>query len=143
MGHIEHVEVDWAPKTTEAQFPPEAKDVYNWWYWIQQASEYAGKPLAPREDTEDVLEEAGFRDVSHRRIRVPLFATKGAGEQEAALTHGIQIAMGHLGSQSFHGLSMLLLTKYLNWTPQQVQGLCDNVLKLIQSRLELSIYINM
>ncbi|KAF2170083.1 hypothetical protein M409DRAFT_64449 [Zasmidium cellare ATCC 36951] len=134
IGHLEHVEIDWAHRTTDPQFPAEAADLYNWWHWIRQASELAGKSLACRDDTEDLLEEAGFRDVSHRRIRVPVFWTGKRDRKDIDLAHGYQTAMGPKNSQSFHGFSMLLFTRYLHWTPQQVRDLCDRVLKIIEYR---------
>ncbi|KAK4504081.1 hypothetical protein PRZ48_004996 [Zasmidium cellare] len=142
IGHLEHIEIDWAPRTTEPQFPAEARDLYNWWAWIRQASELAGKSLAYRDDTEDLLEEAGFRDVTHKRIRIP-FVWEQADVQEKLLAHGYHTAMGHLGTQSFHGFSMLLFTRYLQWTPQQVQALCDNIVNIIQSPQCPRLYINL
>lgn len=135
VGHLEHVEIDWTPRTTAAQFPSDARELYNWWYWVKQASEIAGKSLACREDADELLEQAGFRDVSHRRIRIPLYWHGQTDRKDVILAHGYQTAMGTSGSTSFHGLSMLLLTQYLHWTPQQVQALCDQVLGIIQDRV--------
>lgn len=141
-GQIEHVEIDWRPRTTQQHFPREAIDIWNWWGWMQQASERARKPIAYRDDTEDLLEHAGFVDISHKRVRIPFFANARKDRKEAALAHGFQMAMGHVGSQSWTGLSMALFTQYLNFTPQQVQDVSNRVLHILPEQ-GLPLYITL
>ncbi|CAK3759998.1 S-adenosyl-L-methionine-dependent methyltransferase [Lecanosticta acicola] len=142
-GQIEHVEVDWTPRTHESHYPAAAIDVHNWWYWMCQASSQSGKPMAYREDTEDLLEHAGFVDVAHKRIRVPLFVHSARKDQrEWALAHGYQVAMGHEETESFTGLSMLLFTRYLNFSPAQVLEVCNRVKGVIGQK-DLPLYINL
>lgn len=133
-GHIEHVELDWTPRTTTAEFPAEARNLLNWWQWMKQASVNAGKPLAYRDDTEDLLEEAGFTDISHRRVRIPLYwdgKSDRINKRETMLAHGYQMAFGDPKAQAFHGMSTFLLTQYLNWTSEQARDLCNNLNEVI------------
>lgn len=141
-GQMEHIEIDWAPRTSQSQFPAAATDMHNWWYWMQQSSQRAGKPIAYREDTEDLLEEAGFVDVSHKRIKIPLYVDGRKDKREWALAHGYQTAMGHIGTQSFTGFSMALFTRYLGFTPQQVQHACEKVVGVIGQK-DLPLYIHL
>lgn len=83
-GWIEHIEFDWMPRSTDSQIPPQANDLVHWWHWMLSASDQAGKSLRFREDTEDLLENAGFVDVSHKRVRVPLF---NAGTKDKRYGH--------------------------------------------------------
>lgn len=107
-----------------------------------QASERAGKSLAYRDDTEDLLEQAGFVDISHKRVRVPLCGADRRDRQEKQLAHGYQMTMGYTGSQSFTGMSMALFTRHLGMSPHQVEQLCARVLAVVQQE-SLPLYINL
>ncbi|CZT17507.1 uncharacterized protein RCC_03341 [Ramularia collo-cygni] len=141
-GQIEHVEIDWTPRSYQPNFPANATDLWNWWGWMLQASDRAGKSLAYREDTEELLEQAGFVDVSHKRVRVPLCGTDRRDLQEKQLAHGYQMTMGYTGSQSFTGMSMALFTRYLGMSPHHVEQLCARVLAVVQQE-SLPLYINL
>ncbi|SMQ45224.1 unnamed protein product [Zymoseptoria tritici ST99CH_3D7] len=141
-GQIEHVEIDWTPRSYASGFPHNATDLWNWWGWMLQASERAGKPLAYRDDTESLLEGAGFVDVSHKRVRVPLCGSDRRDRQEKQLAHGYQMTMGYTGSQSFTGMSMALFTRYLNMSPRDVEQICARALQVVQQG-ELPLYINL
>lgn len=133
-GQIEHVEIDWRPRTNQANFPAAAMDMWNWWGWVCQASERSGKHIAYNEQTEEMLEQAGFVDISHKKIRIPLYCNGQKDPREWQLAHGYQTAMGHVGSQSFPGFSMALLTRYLGFTPQQVYELCERVVHVVRQK---------
>jgi ubiquinone/menaquinone biosynthesis C-methylase UbiE len=141
-GQIEHIELDWTPRSTERQLPPQAQALSNWWAWTLHASQLAGKPLDYREDTEELLERAGFVDIGHKRVRVPLFYPGTRDKREYLLSHGYQMAMGYTNSQSFTGFSMALLTRYFGWTPQQVADICANALAVVQ-QTPLPLYITL
>lgn len=142
-GQIEHVEVDWTPRTNEREYPAAATDLHNWWYWMCHASGLSGKPMTYREDTEDLLEHAGFVDVAHKRIRIPLFCHSARKDhREWQLAHSYQMAMGHEDTESFTGLSMALFTRYLNFSPAQVHEICRRVKAVVGMR-DLPLYINL
>ena len=109
---------------------------------MQQASQAAEKPIAYREDTEELLEQAGFVDVSHKRIRIPLYVDGRKDQREWKLAHGYQTAMGHIGTQSFTGFSMALFTRYLGLDPKQVQDICAEVVDVVGQK-DLPLYINL
>lgn len=94
----------------------------------------AGKPLAYREDTEELLERAGFADVSHRRVRVPLFNAGTKDKRERKLAHAYQMAMGYQDSQSFTGFSMATFTRYLRMSPEQANEICARALAVVQGQ---------
>lgn len=116
--------------------------MWNWWYYMCQASERAGKPIEYREDTESLMEQAGFVDVSHKRIRIPLSTDGRKDRREWALAHGYQTAMGHIDTQSFTGFSMALMTRYLGWTPQAVHDLCNKVVRVLGQQ-DMPLHINL
>ncbi|CAK1357334.1 hypothetical protein CB0940_07915 [Cercospora beticola] len=141
-GQIEHIEFDWTPRTNEPQMPPQATDLVNWWYWMLLASDKAGKSLRFREDTEDLLENAGFVDVSHKRVRVPLFNAGTKDKRERKLAHAYQTAMGHQDSQSFTGFTMALFTRYHGMPPEQAAQICAQALAVVQGQ-PLPLYITL
>lgn len=106
------------------------------------ASDKAGKSLRFREDTEDLLENAGFVDVSHKRVRVPLFNAGTKDKRERKLAHAYQTAMGHQDSQSFTGFTMALFTRYHGMPPEQAAQICAQALAVVQGQ-PLPLYITL
>ncbi|KAL9532503.1 Secondary metabolism regulator [Sphaerulina musiva] len=141
-GWIEHIEFDWMPRSTDSQIPPQANDLVHWWHWMLSASDQAGKSLRFREDTEDLLENAGFVDVSHKRVRVPLFNAGTKDKRERKLAHAYQTAMGHQGSQSFTGFTMALFTRYHRLPAPQVADICARALSVVQGQ-PMPLYITL
>lgn len=143
-GHVEHIEFDWMPRVSDnTQFPPQAYDIGNWWSWTLQASERAGKSLRYREDTEDLLESAGFVDITHKRVKVPLFNLGTKDKREQRLAHAYQTAMGYRNSQSFTGFSMALFTRYWQMPPHHVEEYCARALAVVQENHTLPLFITL
>lgn len=73
-GHLEHVEIDWQPRSEPAPFPEEAQPYELWWKCMEAASLRSGYTIAcpSPQDTEQHLENAGFVDITRRKIRLPL-----------------------------------------------------------------------
>lgn len=141
-GQVEHIEMDWTPRSSAREFPAPAADLYKWWEWTLRASQIAGKSLEYRDDTEDLLELAGFVDISHKRIRVPLYVAGTKDKREQGLAHAYQMAMGYQNSQSFTAFSMALLTKCFGWPPQAAAQVCAGALAVVQGQ-PLPLYVNL
>lgn len=108
--------------------------MWQWWEWMKVASSAAGRPVAYRDDTEALLEQAGFVEINRKKVKIPLYTHGTKDPQAFALAHNYQMAMGYIGSESFTGFSMALFTRYLNWPPAQVQNLCDQVVQIVGLR---------
>lgn len=109
---------------------------------MKQASEAAGFPIAYREDTETLLEQAGFVEINRKKVKIPLYTHGKRDPQEWALAHNYQMAMGYIGSESFTGFSMALFTRYLKWPADHVKHMCDQVLAIVGQR-GLPLYIEL
>lgn len=142
-GQIEHIEIDWTPRTTEPQLPQKATPLWDWWWYTKDASRRARRPLEYREDTGDLLEHAGFMDVSHRQIRIPLSLVISRDDRDYKLYYGYHMAMGCKDCNSFHALSMSFLTRYSpGMSPAQAAHICSAALAVVQMQsLPLYIYL--
>ncbi|KXS94962.1 hypothetical protein AC578_3836 [Pseudocercospora eumusae] len=141
-GQVEHIEIDWKPRTSAREFPAQGMDLLKWWEYTLHASQMAGKSLEYRDDTEDLLEQAGFVDISHKRFRVPLYVAATKDKRETAFAHAYQMAMGYQGSQSFTAFSMSLFTRVFGWPAQSAAQTCAAALAVIQGH-PLPLYINL
>lgn len=76
-GQIEHVEIDWQPRSYPATFPEDAQIVQQWWNCLRAASSQQGSSIAFPDTTEQSLEAAGFVDITRRKTRVPFYCKEG------------------------------------------------------------------
>ncbi len=122
--------MDWKPRLPNNQeLPNDLRSLREWWSHMEQASNRTGRPIAYREDTRQLLEEAGFTDIGHRPIRISLQPglrdVREANRKRWWL--GLMCGNEERDELSFEGLTMSLLTRQLQWTPAGVRALCDNV----------------
>ena len=107
-----------------------------WWKWMKEASQRAGLPLAYREDTEQLLEKAGFVDISRKRIRIP-FQNNPRDRQESEISDHYKAAMSHdsaVTENGFFSLSWQHLTRQLGLRGGAVWHLCDDVRRTVLQR---------
>ena len=122
--------MDWKPQFPSDQQPPEAlRPVTDWWDFMTNASNDAGRPIAYREDTRALLREAGFTDIVHRPIQFPFHFRPSDARESDRKRWWIGMMCGVDGKlePSFEGLSLSLLTRRLRKDPREVQALCNHV----------------
>ena len=93
--------------------------------------------MAYQEDTEQLLESAGFVDISRKKIRVP-FQNNGRDEYEWTMTTWYRGAMGHTepdeSKSDFVSLSMSHFTRQLGWSEAAVRDICRRVTWVLNKR---------
>ena len=108
-----------------------------WWQMLTEASARAGLPIAYREDTEQLLEDAGFRNITRRKIRIP-FHNNENDNHEWNITGWYRTAMGHVESpknkNAFAGLSMSHFTRQLGMSEAEVRDMCRDVTWAVNKR---------
>lgn len=114
---------------------------------MQRASLELGRPIDYREDTEELLMDAGFTDISHRTIRIPLHASPRDARDAELKRHFQSFACctdesdgGR--SQLFESLSLSLFTRQLRMHPDDVRSMCDTLRRIYLSD-EYPLYHNM
>ncbi|KAK2743784.1 hypothetical protein FQN57_004721 [Myotisia sp. PD_48] len=68
-GYFEQVEIDFEPRSYDA---PLNGPLVDWYHHLKEATDQAKKPIAFNRSTEHMLKEAGFVDVTHEVIGLPL-----------------------------------------------------------------------
>ena len=69
-GWMEHVEIDFTPKCDDGSLPRNAA-LMDWSHQLMNATEKAYKPMAYNTGTRDMLQHAGFVEVTEEVIRIP------------------------------------------------------------------------
>lgn len=105
---------------------------------MREASSRFGKPIEYPENAEALLTRAGFTDITHKTVFIPL-QPRSRVNREYKLEGWFKLAMcledeNGVLSQSFEGLSMCLFTRQLGWTAQEVRSLCNDLRKICNSR---------
>ena len=97
-----------------------------------QASSNFGCDIAYRDDTEDLLTTAGFVDISHRTVRIPLQANP-RDERDASLKRYFQSFMSWPDDddggipQSFEALSLSLFSRELRMPADEIRAMCNSL----------------
>ena len=105
---------------------------------MQQASSIVGRPIDYRDDTEALLENAGFADISHRTIRISLQANP-KDERESNLKNIFKSFTCMQDDddggipQLFESLSLSLLTRRLDMNPSDVRAMCEAIRTIYRS----------
>ncbi|KAI7055100.1 hypothetical protein KC327_g17887, partial [Hortaea werneckii] len=111
-GFCELIEIDWRPRCDDSNRPPhEAAAFREFWDNLDAASRQAGRPIAYREDTDALLEQAGFVNIGHEQVRIllnsdhlapvsPPSPTAAAAPSNQAIANDFRLAMGYRGSWS-------------------------------------------
>lgn len=126
-GQFEQVEFDWKPRCLDSSVPADSP-VNLWWQCLRTASANFGKPIEYPEDSERLLEQAGFDIVKHNRTDIHSSEDRAASDdQRTQLCRWYRFFMFHPAFKCVKGLSMGLLTHQLRWSPEQVSALCSDV----------------
>ncbi|KAF2719560.1 S-adenosyl-L-methionine-dependent methyltransferase [Polychaeton citri CBS 116435] len=145
-GHLEIIEMDWEPRCEDGSLPPNSP-MHQWWEYMKAST--TARPIAYRHDTGEMLEQAGFVQVSHLGPnRVPfndwpekIKSANVTKDHEAAVL-GINHCCNMTGgtslctstatsnnnqSRGFEALTMRPFTQKLGWQPTQVWDFLKSV----------------
>lgn len=105
---------------------------------MKDASSRTGFPMAcpTPESTEQYLEDAGFVDITRRKIRIP-FHLNEKDEYEWKMSHhykGATISDGPVDKNAFASLSMLHLTKELGFSEDEIKDMCRQLTPAVNKR---------
>lgn len=121
FGYIELVEIDWTPRSDDNTLPENSYFV-KWADELYKAMDKAGRDMRVNPNTCDILRQQGFVDVQEKTIKLHYNPWITGGREEElgrwfnlALTHGLQ------------GMSMAPFTRYLHWSPDEVNTFVDRV----------------
>ena len=112
---------------------------------MQQASSYTQRPIAYPDNSVSLLTAAGFTDINHRTVRIPLEEPRDLREWELERRFkGAMCVADRNGtpSRGFESLSMSLFTRQLRMPPSQVNAMCAAARTVCYSR-QLPLYFNM
>ncbi len=127
-GWTEQVELDIYPRCDDGSLPGDAA-LFAWANYLFQASEMTGKPIAYNVHTRQMLQNAGFTQVSEEVIRVPFHAWP----ENVQDTHvGMWFSTGLV--QWLEALSLGPLMRVLQWDRARVDKLLADVRREILHR---------
>ena len=93
------------------------------------AAKQGGRIVQPGLELEKWIREAGFEDIHHERLRIPVgLWPKDKQLKEVGAFNLVQLRQG------LEGFSMALFTRVLNWSPDEVQVLLSKVRKDLDNR---------
>jgi len=92
-----------------------------------------GKPLEYPEDSERLMEQAGFDIIKHNRMNVRTSQDTAVDEDDPQnqLARWYRHTMFHPAFKTIKGMSMALFTRQLGWPPQEVVALCSDVNRVL------------
>jgi hypothetical protein len=128
--------MDWTPRTRPSPsgtIAPDLDIVKLWWDNVKLASSMAGLPIPHQEDTEELLEGAGFIDISQKKVHCnyAVFADLSDARQEVITKklHGIVGGTDDAPEvyNSWVSMSMYLFSSQLKWPADMIQNFCMKV----------------
>ncbi|KAK4541920.1 hypothetical protein LTR36_007284 [Oleoguttula mirabilis] len=124
-GHVELAEIDWRPRYDVEDPKPyeDAAALHEWWTNMREATRQHGHPIEYRQDTGELLEQAGFTDIRHIERRVQLFVPQWLDVVVHETSRDFRLAMGDADAKPWSGMSMELFTRFRGYNP----GLVDHL----------------
>ncbi|SPO02326.1 related to methyltransferase [Cephalotrichum gorgonifer] len=121
FGYAEFVEIDWTPRSDDNTLPVDSYFA-KWANELLTAMDKAGRSMRINPNMANMLRDQGFVNVKERTIKLHHNPWITGGDDERigrwfnlALTHGLQ------------GISMAPFTRYLGWSPDEVNKLVAKV----------------
>lgn len=132
-GYFEQVEIDFEPRWDSQdphpqEFTPD-QPLGRWWSQLKEATQIAERPIAHNRNTEHLLKAAGFVDVEHHLIGLPLnpWSFK-PGETELGRIYNLAFR------ESLYPLALAPLCRALGYTPDEVARLAADAYKQASDR---------
>lgn len=120
-GFIQHIEIDYQPRCDDGTM---SKDGWlsRWYGYLAQATEQANKPITYREDTREMLQRAGFTDITEQVIKAPLCSWND-DPLHFNIANYHQLCMDLCFG--LEALSLALFSRLWNWDEASIRGLID------------------
>ncbi|KAF2185641.1 S-adenosyl-L-methionine-dependent methyltransferase [Zopfia rhizophila CBS 207.26] len=94
-----------------------------------------GKEPCPGPNLEGLMKDAGFQNVVHQKVKLPIGPwAKDEKQKEIGLFNLVQVLDG------LEAFSMRLMTGVLNWQPEEVEVLCAKVRSELKSKSMHALY---
>ncbi|KAL1962533.1 hypothetical protein VTN77DRAFT_9408 [Rasamsonia byssochlamydoides] len=120
-GWFEQVEIDFEPRCDDRSL--ENTNLMRWYQSLRRATEQAMRPIAHNyRETIDRLKAAGFVDVQHQMVGLPLNPWH-RDEHERTVGRWYNLAI----SESVETLSLGPLHRIFGWSLEQIKGLAASV----------------
>lgn len=128
-GFIEQLEIDLEPRCDDGTLEPNSPLV-NWYRYLIDATSRTSKPLAYQHNTRQLLEQAGFIDISETIIKVP-YHHWPRDPQQAHMGDYYQLTMNQI--MGLEALCMAPFSRVFEWTQAQIETFTGQVRHEIQS----------
>lgn len=112
-GYFEQVEIDFEPRSEKGTLPDK---MVTWYQHLKDATESAMKPIAYQKNTEQMLVDAGFADIDHQIVGLPL-NTWPNQEHEKRVGRWYNLAL----SESLETLSLAPFSRCYNWPVDHIR----------------------
>ncbi|KAK7984915.1 S-adenosyl-L-methionine-dependent methyltransferase [Apiospora saccharicola] len=120
-GLFEHIEIDYRPFSPDSSLPENSSIEY-WTKEVYRAYEQYGKPLFPKDDLPAMLKHLGFTDITHEEQEIP-YHPWPEDERLKNIARWFNLSM----QSAIPAMSLAPLTRYSNWTLEQVEKLNADV----------------
>lgn len=137
-GSFEQVEMDLQPRCDDGTMP-ETAAVRQWYNYLADATARADKPIQYEHNTEQLLQHAGFTDIRHQTIRIPVNTWSPNAFEKIVGRWWNMILKEGLGLEA---LSVAPLTRVFRWSHADVARLLKDVTHDICNK-KMHIYMNM
>jgi SAM-dependent methyltransferase len=128
-GWFESVEIDLTPRCDDDSLRPGM--LSQWYEYINQAYDMAGRSITYNENTGTDLEQAGFTDIRHERCFLPLNGWPH-DRKDHTTGMGYNIALSpsenKTGGYGMDAMSVAPLTRVLQWPVERAHQLCEDAL---------------
>jgi SAM-dependent methyltransferase len=119
-GYFEQVEIDFEPRADNIILTDQPLD--RWYHHLKEATERATKPIAFNLNTEHMLKAAGFVDIRHELVGLPL-NTWSPDPHDKRVGRWYNLAF----SKSVFSLSLGPLSRVSNWPVEKIKALAEEV----------------
>lgn len=127
-GWFEQVEIDLVPRCDDRSLQ-EPSELHNWSRFLLEATQRSNRPLAYNPETGDLLANAGYVDIRHEVIRLPINPwPEDQHEKEVGRWYCLGL------TQHLVAYTMGPLTRMSNWDKERVTKLVDSVRRMITAR---------
>lgn len=129
-GWLEYVEIEFNPQSEDDTLPFSCP-LMTWARQVDACTSTAGKPFRFDPDTEERLRRAGFVDIQHQRIKIPLC---GWSREKHTKDIGRYFATNMVECRGIEGYALAPLTRIGGWKPEEVRALCEGAGRDIKNR---------
>ncbi|GAB7364700.1 hypothetical protein MBLNU230_g5500t2 [Neophaeotheca triangularis] len=128
-GQIQHIEVDYQPRASDPNVPPDTP-FHRWWDLMQAATRE--RPLTTPSFFEQrrLLEEAGFVDVQRGTAPMP-WENNGLSNREKKIGDSMKCLFAIEEIGFFEAMMLLPFTRKLGWHESQVRAFADELRRYV------------